>query len=232
MKRKVITREILFDYLHDNSVPVSLPTTKDKLIEQICDYWNLEVSKSESDDVQDDTASECAINSVAVENNKTISNVDLMAEKFAEWFYVMLNNTPLIGDEHFWPDAKLTLNLISGDEIITELAENDPVKIARLLSKTKTEHNLYFNPNISKEGLKGQLDPHGLAVILVCGTLHTNNVCVGVFEQSFSLARDPFSDNNWKIKNSQINLRNKSGVTAYPKLCDRVDSNPLSLTEC
>lgn len=63
------------------------------------------------------------------------------------------------------------------------------------------------------------MDSHGLVLILCCGTLHTlESVSVGVFESVFGLMRDPFSDNNWKIKNIKMQLQSSSGIQKVPEL--------------
>lgn len=121
----------------------------------------------------------------------------------------MLNSDSCVAATHFWPDAKIKLTMMSQNTIVAEFIEDNSKRISELLYKVKTENNLHFNPNLSG-GVKAQIDPHGLVIILICGTLHKNNVLVGVFEQTFSLARDPFSENNWKIKKSEFNLKDAS----------------------
>lgn len=120
---------------------------------------------------------------------------------------------------HFFNDAKLKLSLISNEDCDNTLVEDDPIEIANTLQRVKYEHHLYFNPNFSTEGVQGRIDPHGLVMVLVCGTLHIQETMAGVFEQVFALARDPFSDNNWKVKHTELILRSQ-GVTNQPRLCD------------
>lgn len=64
------------------------------------------------------------------------------------------------------------------------------------------------------------MEVHGLVLILCCGTLHTHeSVSVGVFESVFGLMRDPFSDNNWKIKNIKMQLQSSAiGIQKVPEL--------------
>lgn len=212
---------MLFEYLHNKNIVISLPTTKSTLIHKICNSWDLKVAAYK---FEESPQVDSSINSV--------ENVNLLGEKFVEWFYNMINTSPVIGPEHFWQDASLTLNLISEFQTVTEKVSDNREEIVRLLATTKETHNLFFNPNITQDGLKTSMDPHGLVAVMVCGTLHTNSECVGVFEQLFSLARDPFSENNWKIKNTKLNLRSKSDVTELPKLCDTLQNDCLSITEC
>lgn len=70
------------------------------------------------------------------------------------------------------------------------------------------------------------MEHHGIVLILCCGTLHTHaSVSVGVFESVFGLMRDPFSDNNWKIKNIKMQLQSTPsiGMQKLPQL-DNCDS--------
>jgi hypothetical protein len=46
-------------------------------------------------------------------------------------------------------------------------------------------HRLQYNPNLCEEGVRGRLDPHGLVLVLACGTLHNHQTVCGVFEQVF-----------------------------------------------
>lgn len=63
------------------------------------------------------------------------------------------------------------------------------------------------------------MELHGLVLILCCGTLHTHeSVAVGVFESVFGLMRDPFSDNNWKIKNIKMQLQSSVATQKIPEL--------------
>lgn len=64
------------------------------------------------------------------------------------------------------------------------------------------------------------MELHGLVLILSCGTLHSSDSSLGVFEAVFGLMRDPFSDNNWKIKNIKLQLQSSSvtGIQKVPQL--------------
>lgn len=227
LKRRVVTRDVLFNYLHDRNVTVELPTTKDKLVAKVCEIWNLPIFKDIKASAED--LKPATIISNQQEIKSTESNVNVMAKQFAQWFYEMMNSNEYIDPDHFYLDARLVLHLISNNAEITEEIES-PKPIVEVLFKTKTEHNLFFNPNLNSEGIQGRLDPHGLVMVLACGTLHSNNLCVGVFEHVFALARDPYCDNNWKIKNTQLNLRSKTDNTITPSLSDNeLTSSFLSL---
>lgn len=211
LRRKIVTRDLLFQYLHENKVSVALPITKPELIDIVREYWNLKDSAP-----------------ISTVENEILPELNVMAVKFTEWFYTMMNCNEPISVDHFWRDGKLKLQLISSSQTVEEEVV-DVNEIVKSLFKTKCEYKLYFNPNLLSDGVKGEMNPHGLVVILACGTLHSNNICVGVFEQIFMLARDPFSDNNWKIKNTTLKLHSKTNVHKPPSLCDTNLSSSLSI---
>ncbi|XP_056631119.1 uncharacterized protein C3orf38 homolog [Diorhabda sublineata] len=226
LRRKSITREVLFSYLDDRNVMVRLPITKNELIDKILEYWN----ESASGINPENKSISCRNNEDSLSNSKKNENsITALAEQFAGWFFQLLNNNN-VGAEHFYADAKLKINMLSNDDHNTISIENNPENIAHELLNVRMQHNLYFNPNISKEGTQGRMNPHGLVMVLVCGTLHVQETCVGVFEQVFALARDPFSDNNWKIKSTEMNLRSNNAVHRLPRLCEsELTSNLLTL---
>uniref|UniRef100_A0A1B6KEV2 NTF2 domain-containing protein n=1 Tax=Graphocephala atropunctata TaxID=36148 RepID=A0A1B6KEV2_9HEMI len=120
-----------------------------------------------------------------------------------------------------------SVNLNSNGEVIVEEAESGDAVVG-LLAEVKQRHKLYFSPNLSAEGVKGRSEPHGLVVVLVCGTLHQSaGVVVGLFEQTFYLIRDPLTNNSWKIKRSQVMLTSKSNIAALPTLSEGELTRPL-----
>lgn len=224
LRRKIVTREVLFSYLDKKNIPVKLPTTKNDLIDQVIKFWNIAHNKDQSQAVSNQfpQGSDKA--------EEQVNSISLLAEQFTKWFYSLMNSDEVIGPEHFYQDAKLTLNLYSNGDCDTTILENNPEEIVQALFQLKLQNDLFFNPNISKDGTQGKMDPHGLVIVLVCGTVHVQQVCAGIFEQVFALARDPFCDNNWKIKHSELNLRSKNDVVGPPRLSDSgLSSNLLML---
>lgn len=61
--------------------------------------------------------------------------------------------------------------------------------------------------NVNHSSIKGDMDTYGLARIVAGGTVHRSQQCLGLFEQSFGLIRDPLTDNNWKIKFTHLKLK-------------------------
>lgn len=213
LNRKCVKRDILFQYCHDNNIFIIPPVTKLLLIQKILDHWSCTSSNQQLVyDVSEQQHQEEAA---------TISqqNIITMANKFAEWFYGLMNLEEPIGEEHLWADCSLQLKLSGDGAQVEKSVEADRAQVVQALFETRRDHRLFFNPNLTSDGVHGRMDAHGLVLIFTCGTLHTSDKCVGVFEQMFSLARDPFCQNNWKIKNTSLSLKSKE-VTAIPRLCD------------
>lgn len=204
-----------------------MPTTKEKMIDKLYEIWNLPKHKEEVKEEVPDGAQ--TTNTHAMSSGD--DNVNIMAQQFSQWFYAIMNRGETIEPNHFYPDAHFKLKLFANGELSTMEETESPESIAELLTQVKTEYNLFFNPNLNFEGVQGRIDPHGLVMVMVCGTLHTNDMCVGVFEQIFALARDPYCDNNWKIKTSELNLRSKNGNIETPNLFNNdLASKILSLS--
>lgn len=105
LRRKVITKEILFSYLDDKSIKIQLPTTKNLLIDKIAEIWNIPKlpvpsKNAECTENTDTSISECKA------GNNSESDINEMAQQFSKWFYTMLNSGEC-GDEHFFPGILL-----------------------------------------------------------------------------------------------------------------------------
>lgn len=151
------------------------------------------------------------------------------SQQFVTWFYKLLNAGG-VGEEHFWTDAVAEMLLQPGEQVSKGSAASG---VSQLLSWVRNQLGLAFNPNVTREGVHGSFDPHGLMTVLACGTLHTPDRCVGVFTQKFALARDPFSNNNWKVKKTKGILRCPGnaldgGILVMPTL-DSANSDMLLL---
>ena len=155
-------------------------------------------------------------NSTAVERNFETNEGQELAIHFSSWFYKLLaslggNSTPGTdtsdwGPQHFWQDAKLTVQCDEPSGSQETTVEGAKLVSEKFLSMVVGDQ-LCFNPNINNDSVKGRQDPHGLVVVLVCGTVHRQRDYLGVFEQSFGLIRDPSEQNNWKIKFSKLLLK-------------------------
>lgn len=141
------------------------------------------------------------------------SNVDgqQLAEYFVPWFYKILNafntssdNTSQEwGPQHFWSDAKGSVLMVSDGHMSDECQGS--LAVSEKLREVVCREKLLFNANVS--GARGQIDAYGLVKISVGGTVHRFSDCLGIFEQSFGLIRDPQMQNNWKIKFTELKLK-------------------------
>lgn len=131
---------------------------------------------------------------------------------------LMMTGAETVVENDFFQDATASIALKSGQETVQHSAVGNQ-EIVALLNTLQVQHNLYFSPNLSSDGLRAKAVPHGLVMIMVCGTLHhVSGQCVGVFELKFGLIKDPFASENWKIRNFQMNLHSKPDVTIPPVL--------------
>lgn len=222
LSKKVITKDILFKYVHSNQIPVTADFTKSILIDKIIEYWERERPTNRISDQSQQTnlETESISNSQPRNECQLLEEefpINLMARTFAQWFYENYNSNKL-KVEDFWKDSRLMLRIASGDNINDQHCQTSEQVIETLFA-CKRQFNLFFNPNISHDGVQGRMDVHGLVIVLVCGTLHTEESCVGVFETSFGLMRDPFALNNWKIKTVQSLLKSQGSPKA-PILSD------------
>ena len=116
----------------------------------------------------------------------------------------------------------------------TICVQENAKQVAEALKHVVDKYRITYNPNMTRDGISGFVDAHGLALITACGTLHntlTSVVC-GTFQQQFGLIRDPNLGNNWKIKFTHANLVSKESVSQQPTLAQQhhllQQSSPLS----
>ncbi|XP_021933156.1 uncharacterized protein C3orf38 homolog isoform X2 [Zootermopsis nevadensis] len=232
--RRKVSKKILFKYLHNSNVPVNPSSDKLTMISTIFQMWNYHPCDEPMESTEPDQ--ECNMTS----HETTIPKPDIdvreiheMARHFTHWFYSMLNQVEVqcqkkeLGIEHFWQDCNMCL-VLNSEKCCSKLeVKGNASQVAQLISYTKTHNKLYFNPNLSNEGVQGKTNVHGLVIVLACGTLHQQDKCVGVFEQLFGLARDPSAGNNWKIKYTELHL-NGSVITSLPTVAE--DSTVRSIS--
>jgi hypothetical protein len=164
-----------------------------------------------------------------IENvDPTLPQIEVMALKFSEWFYLMMNEYftkkggPRLKTDDFWSDCTASIKIVTSNEEISHSA-NTSIDTLAMFENAQVEYNLFFQANLLPEGVKGCLHSYGTVLVLACGTLHKGvGVCVGVFEQIFALIKDPLSCDNWKIKATELRLKTQSNVVGPPKLeqCD------------
>ena len=161
------------------------------------------------------------------------SEMQELAIHFSSWFYKLLDslanatpgtNTIDWGPQHFWEDAKLTVECNEPSGLQETTVEGAQLVSEKFYSMVVVDQ-LYFNPNISSDSVKGVQNPHGLVMVMVCGTVHRQKQYLGVFEQSFGLIRDPSEENNWKIKLSKLML--KASGSSKNHVADQEPQNQL-----
>ncbi|XP_037933976.1 uncharacterized protein C3orf38 homolog isoform X2 [Teleopsis dalmanni] len=190
LNKRYVTKEVLFKYLHKRNVQVSLDFTKLALIQSTLAYWK----SNNLTDVKE-TIIEKDVNSV-------------LAHTFSKWFFQRYNDETLNAND-FYADAQLTLQLVDGDRI-NEKQITGASNVLHSLLDTKHTFQIYFHPNFDNDGCQGCVDMHGLVIVLICGTLHKQEICIGVFECTFGLLRDPFAENNYKIKTIKSCFRSQA----------------------
>lgn len=207
LNRKAITREVLFKYLHSHRVPVYENFTKLLLIERMIEYWQ---TRSKGDEV---TASVTTVNSEHFP-------INLMSRQFCSWFFENFNGDSLKQND-FWVDCYVSVRIVAAGhgDVVNDRETNSNDACLEMLSHLKRSLNILFNPNLCHEGVQGRIDPHGLVVLMCCGTVHSETQCVGLFESAFGLMRDPYNENNWRIKHLKLQIKSSTNDTT-PKLTD------------
>lgn len=160
-----------------------------------------------------------------------------LAREFSSWYYERLNTLTDFTSTHFWEQCNFRLEMIFAAEpqntVIDEIIGNGEASCAKIKDLISVKL-LYFNPN-SETGLRGYLNPHGLAQVMVCGTLHLradgSHPAVGVFEQMFGLMKDPNFGNNYRIKFSVLRLREGNYLSVQSAPPELLDSSLVGIVE-
>ncbi|CAF2149811.1 unnamed protein product [Rotaria magnacalcarata] len=183
LRRKKVRRDILMQYLARKSIPVVAGTDKVRLIKQIIDFWN--------------TGSQA----VATNSSQAISlpSIEQLSHQFTEWFYTSWNTLTTFACDHFFPDCQLTLIHENHRRVLGSYYVCD------LLRSYVANQDLRFTPNVQSN--KAQESTHGLVLLQMHGTIHQRGTCVGIFDQSFGLIRDPTHSNNYLIKFCFLNMQ-------------------------
>ncbi|XP_036345143.1 LOW QUALITY PROTEIN: uncharacterized protein C3orf38 homolog [Rhagoletis pomonella] len=232
LNKRAITREMLFKYLHQRKIQVNADFTKGALISRIIEYWNSKFEYNNDNSLPNTTTSITSLTNVTENNtatsittnlstsqqeNETQYPIHLLARQFTQWFFNNLNKQTVKADD-FWSDCQLQLRIAATDQINDYECTGADEVIFTLLG-SKEQFGFYFNPNLTHAGVQGRMNVHGLVLVLACGTLHTEQNCVGVFECTFGLLRDPFAENNWKVKTMKCILRSQLAAV-MPSLCE------------
>ncbi|CAF1331152.1 unnamed protein product [Adineta steineri] len=206
LRRKKIRRDILMQYLAKKSITVGAGTDKVKLVKQIIEFWNN--------------------NSQSISNNISptikLPSIHQLSHQFTEWFYTSWNNLSTFTSDHFFPDCQLTLIHENHRRIL------GAYYVCDTLRSYITSQDLRFYPNIQSN--KVEESKHGLVSIQISGTIHQRSTCIGIFDQSFGLVRDPNHSNNYLIKFCFLNMQTQQ-QTHQPQLLSANQPIPTYLVD-
>ncbi|XP_018584818.1 uncharacterized protein C3orf38 homolog [Scleropages formosus] len=231
LRRKKVHRDAIFKYLSDQKVVISPTAEKGELVRRALELWRgvSQVSVLVGDPTEG-ISSDC--------EQGDAWDQPALAKQFCQWFFQVLNSqNPALGQEplawgpqHFWENVTLKLQSWTEEEQMDEFYGARLVSL-RLLALVR-EERLLFSPNLEPHGLKYTSSPHGLVVVAVAGTIHRNQVCLGIFEQVFGLIRSPLDSYSWKIKFVHLKIRGQNalaGGEAAKSPALTYDSNELQL---
>lgn len=221
LSRKVITKGVLFRYLHARRVAVNVELSKAVLIEKTERYW-AESLRDDRTTPADERAREATTNednTPAATIKEIVNNDDQqddwpenfpihrMSRQFTGWFFKQFNSGQLAADD-FWCDAHCTVEMTDATAVDRLEQADGADACATALLALRDRFAFHFNANECHAGCQGRVDAHGLVLVLSCGTLHVEQRgFVGCWECAFGLVRDPFADNNWKVKHMRMRLR-------------------------
>ncbi|XP_016933954.2 uncharacterized protein C3orf38 homolog [Drosophila suzukii] len=211
LSKRAITKELLFTYLHSRQPEANTDFTKADLITKVIQYW---------EEDQESKRWLCRGQSAVVSTYKLNEEdypIHAIAKKFGEWFFERFNSNSLSLVD-LWTDAALHLTIMANDGI-NESECTTAAEVLSTLTSTKEQFGFHFNPNLTHAGIQGRMDSYGQVVVLCCGTLHTCDSCVGVFECAFGLLRDPYAHNNWKPKKVKCMLKSELKPPELHSLC-------------
>ncbi|XP_020801734.1 uncharacterized protein C3orf38 homolog isoform X1 [Drosophila serrata] len=211
LSKRAITKEMLFKYLTSRVPDLATNFTKPDLVTKVINYWGQDCTQRSSP-----FGSKAVVSADAIRTEEDYP-IHAIARKFGEWFFERFNaNSLRLVD--LWTDATLHLTIMASDGI-NELECMTAAEVLAALTGTKQQFGFHFNPNLTHAGIQGRMDAYGQVVVLCCGTLHTAESSVGVFECAFGLLRDPYSENNWKPKKVKCLLKSKLRPPELHCLC-------------
>ncbi|KAH8232750.1 hypothetical protein KR038_007587 [Drosophila bunnanda] len=211
LSKRAITREMLFKYLTTRVPDLATDFTKPDLITKVINYWG-----QDSTERSPPSASRAVVSAAPVRSEEDYP-IHAMARKFGEWFFERFNANSLSLVD-LWTDATLHLTIRASDGI-NELECPTAAEVLAALTGAKQQFGFHFNPNLTHTGIQGRMDAYGQVVVVCCGTLHTAESSVGVFECAFGLLRDPYSGNNWKPKKIKCMLKSELRPPELHSLC-------------
>lgn len=221
LKRRRVHRDLIFNYLVKEGVAMLPNSDKHQLMRRCLELWSpktvTEFKMPKVHIPQESKVRDAGIGSPRTDAGAGFDPLTL-GHQFCLWFFRLLNSqNPALGQQpqdwgpqHFWCDVKMQLHTRVGSENMEHFVGADMVS-HRLLAMTKDEL-LYFSPNLDTPGLIATVSPHGLVLVAVAGTIHRDQVCLGIFEQVFGLIRSPLENNAFKIKFIKLQVSGQNSV--------------------
>lgn len=227
LSRKKVKKEALFRYLYQKNIVSDPHGEKLTVVNIILARWQsplcqdlVEVTTSPKHEVKHQTVADAPSSAVA-----STSPMQLMGETFVTWFYHLLNSVhpkfanPNLGDKfgshHFWSDCRLQLELQCSQQVVQHSCDTSE-EVASNLRNVVLQVGLFFNPNVTKEGVETACDAHGLVKVRVSGVVYNTDTCIGMFKQIFGLVRDMSKPDNWKIKFTELAVICNSNIRRLP----------------
>uniref|UniRef100_A0A0L8HX90 NTF2 domain-containing protein n=1 Tax=Octopus bimaculoides TaxID=37653 RepID=A0A0L8HX90_OCTBM len=211
--RQKITRDFLMQYLFSQRLSVSGNSSKQELISRILEYWSGE--KISYPAIQSPTREHTHwlrwwLMSPALDKHTRLQTLQTKLSPFTTTSSVITSSMFKFFMQNMCSLRSVDplLNLFPPSVVMT--AKNEEKiegadLVACRLKRLVSEENLYFNANVTG-GVMSQAESTGIVCVLVHGTVHKGDQCLGVFEQKFALLRDPSSENNWKITRVSLKI--------------------------
>jgi len=189
-------------YLAKKSIPVIAGTDKVRLVKQIIEFWN-NGPQSISPDMSPPSI---------------LPSINQLSQQFTEWFYTSWNDLVTFTSDHFFPDCQLTLIHENHRRVL------GAYYVCELLRSYIANQQLRFSPNAQSN--KVEESKHGLVLIQIHGTIHQRGTCIGIFDQSFGLVRDPNHSNNYLIKFAFLNMQTQQPQNQQQQILSSNQSTP------
>lgn len=213
-------------------------STKQALIDKMLEYWHRNGTTITSN-LPSHEATHAHIHAQAASSPTDLTPhhtqqfpIHEMSRSFAKWFFDNLN-AAAITTKDFWADVICNASFYENKCVIMYENSASAEAVHQFLLSLRSVYQLYLNLNDCFDGVQGRIDPHGLVLVLSCGTLHKLSEFVGTFEAVFGLLRDPFAENNWKIKQISLRLHNSvmNSIETAPTLRECDSMQPLLCLE-
>ncbi|XP_024264308.1 uncharacterized protein C3orf38 homolog isoform X1 [Oncorhynchus tshawytscha] len=227
LKRKKVHRDVIFKYLAKEGVVMPPNSEKHQLVKRTLEFWSTGKALDYQTPAVETSLSLRPAESVSVSSEAGYSpGFDhlALARQFCQWFFQLLNSqNPSLrqppkdwGPQHFWEDVRLRLFSSAVGQQMEEFHGSELTSL-RLLALARDER-LLLSPNLDPPGLKVLSSPHGLVLVAVAGTIHRDDVCLGVYEQVFGLIRSPLEQNSWKIKFVNLKIKGQDALGGAEEL--------------